>query len=159
MKRLFLIRGIQGSGKSTLAKLLIQEPTFLQNLAHTGAQATGFAVSADEYFSVQSSRAALEGDKTYNFDASLLSVAHQWCQSVCDKAMKSDEDYTDLIVVHNTFAQQWMIDPYLKLAQLNEYTVQIITCHGNFKNVHGVPDDAIQKTKDIWQTNVTAKLT
>ena len=62
MKELFLLRGLPGSGKSTLAKSISE--------VH---------YEADMYF--------VDADGNYNFDATLLKDAHNWCQTITRMAM------------------------------------------------------------------------
>jgi len=150
MRKLFLIRGLQGSGKTTLAHQLINTPTTVQMLADPDSEPTGFEVSADGFFT--------KNGEPYKFDPDRLVEAHLWCQKVCERAMKSGKYYTDLIVVHNTFSRQWELDPYLKMADENSYIVQILECHGSFKNVHDVPAEVIEKTRARWQHPVSTCL-
>ena len=129
---LILLRGLPGSGKSTLAKIILQlrstdEPEVL---------------SADDFFEDK------EGD--YNFDATKLKEAHNYCQFRCSERMRQQKAR---IVVANTFTQEWEMDEYFKMAERYNYRVHTVIVenrHGN-ENVHGVPEDKLQQMKDRFQ--------
>ena len=126
-KSLYLIRGIPGSGKSTLASE-ISEVSF----------------EADQYF-------IKNGE--YIFDPSKLKEAHQWCQLQVDSAMACGEEK---ISVSNTFTQEWEMETYFKLAEKYGYQVFSLIIenrHGN-KNLHGVPDDTLQRMRDRFQISL-----
>jgi predicted kinase len=129
---LILLRGLPGSGKTTLAKIILQlrstdEPEVL---------------SADDFFEDK------EGD--YNFDATKLKEAHNYCQFRCSERMRQQKAR---IVVANTFTQEWEMDEYFKMAERYNYRVHTVIVenrHGN-ENVHGVPEDKLQQMKDRFQ--------
>jgi hypothetical protein len=128
-KELFLLRGLPGSGKSTLA-----------------AQLGGSLVEADRYFMQY-------GD--YKFDASKLKEAHSWCREQVGKWMEVDNAGYDVdrIVVSNTFTQEWEMRPYYELAEKYGYRVYSIVVenrHGG-KNVHNVPDEAIDRMRKRFE--------
>lgn len=124
MKNLIIVRGLPGSGKSTQSR----------ELADIGYK----HLEADMYF-VRSG--------IYNFDASKLFAAHNWCQSEVQKAMYNNER----IVVSNTFTTKKEIQPYLDLAKEYEYSVSIMECTGEFGSVHGVPEETIEKMRKRWE--------
>lgn len=117
-KKLFIIRGIPGSGKTTLAKKI-----------------TPYVFEADDFF-MKSGQ--------YKFDKSSLTQAHESCQESVRSAM-SIGVYP--IAVSNTFVRKWEYRPYLDLANEYGYQYEVIVCHGNFKNVHGVPQDVVLQMK------------
>jgi len=119
---LVLIRGLPGSGKSTMAKEMRRHYHF----------------EADQF---------LMRDGEYKFDPSLLKHAHESCQKMADAALQIRRD----VVVSNTFTRKWEMQPYLDMAEKHGATVRIITATGNYKNIHGVPDEAIQKMRDRWE--------
>lgn len=128
-KELFLLRGLPGSGKSTLA-----------------AQLGGSLVEADRYFMQYGE---------YKFDASKLKEAHAWCRDQVRKWMEVDNAGYDVdrIVVSNTFTQEWEMKPYYELAEKYGYRVYSIVVenrHGG-KNVHNVPDEAIDKMRKRFE--------
>lgn len=134
MKNLILLRGLPGAGKSTTAKLL-------------GAGGAGTAhFEADMYFMV---------DGEYKFDATKLKDAHQWCQSSVEHAMllNKTQGHNSTIIVSNTFTQEWEMDAYYKLAEEWGYMVTSLIVenrHGGV-NVHGVPDEVLDKMKQRFE--------
>lgn len=142
MKTLILIRGLQGSGKTTLAKMIIHNRA--SNPSLNDHVPSGFDVSADEFFCLNTGE--------YDFDSTKLNEAHKWCQKQCRDAMNIKCEMSELIVVHNTFAQQWEVDPYLAMAKEYAYTVQMIECQGHFDNIHHVPKETIDRTRNRWET-------
>ncbi len=119
---LTLIRGLPGSGKSTLAKTL--DATHLE---------------ADQFF--------INKQGEYHFDASLLAQAHNWCLKQTELALLRKEN----VVVANTFVRYWEMSSYRKLAEKHQVKLEIITCKGEWANIHNVPPDVIQKMKNNWQ--------
>jgi predicted kinase len=129
---LILLRGLPGSGKSTLAKIILQLPS----------NAEPEVLSADDFFENQ--------DGIYNFDATKIKEAHNYCQFRCSERMRQQKAR---IVVANTFTQEWEMEEYYKMAERYNYrihTVIVENRHGN-KNVHGVPEDKLQQMKDRFQ--------
>ena len=124
-KVLYIVRGIPGSGKSTFAK------TF-KTVEH---------YEADMFF--------MRGNG-YEFDATKLKAAHEWCQDMVFMSMKRNEP---TIVVSNTFTQEWEMEPYFGLAKTYGYKVFSIVVenrHGG-TNEHGVPEDKIQIMKERFE--------
>ena len=129
---LILLRGLPGSGKSTLAKIILQLPS----------NAEPEILSADDFFESK------EG--LYNFDATKLKEAHNYCQFRCSERMRQQRAR---IVVANTFTQEWEMEEYFKMAERYNYrihTVIVENRHGN-ENVHGVPEDKLQQMKNRFQ--------
>lgn len=121
MITLILIRGIPGSGKSTIAKML--------GIPH---------VEADQYFM---------RDGVYKFDPSKLPDAHKYAQERTAKLLNDGHS----VVVSNTFSREWEMRPYIDIADRAGASVNIITAHGKFRNIHGVPDEVIEKMKARWE--------
>ena len=129
---LILLRGLPGSGKSTLAKIILQlrstdEPEVL---------------SADDFFEDK------EGD--YNFDATKLREAHNYCQFRCSERMRQQKAR---IVVANTFTQEWEMETYFQMADTYGYKVFSVIVenrHGGI-NTHGVPEDKLQAMRDRFE--------
>jgi adenylate kinase family enzyme len=129
MKNLILLRGLPGSGKSTVADLI-------------GAKGAGYAhFEADMYFMQ---------DGVYKFDASKLKLAHNWCMIQTEKAMADD---TSIIIVSNTFTQNWEMDFYYEKAKYYDYRVTSLVVenrHGGV-NVHGVPEDKLEIMRNRFE--------
>jgi predicted kinase len=129
-KNLFLLRGLPGSGKSTLAKMISD---------------THF--EADMYF--------VDKNGNYNFDVTKLKNAHEWCQDQVNMAMILNITTGDnsVIVVSNTFTQEWEMEPYYKLAENYGYKVFSLVVenrHGGI-NSHGVPEDKLDAMKNRFE--------
>jgi predicted kinase len=122
IKMLILIRGLPGSGKSTLAKSM-------QGFHH---------YEADMFFMRNGG---------YKFDRDQIKQAHEWCQKKTDDSLSIGGD----VVVSNTFTQKWEMKPYMEIAKKHGVPVEVITATGNFKNIHGVPEEAIQRMRDRWE--------
>ena len=127
-KTLILLRGLPGSGKSTAAKLF---------------QGYGWSAhyEADMYFMV---------DGEYRFNPAKLKDAHGWCSSQTEKAMV---DEIPMIVVSNTFTQEWEMEGYYGLAAKYGYIVvsMIVENRHGGENVHGVPADKLQAMNDRFE--------
>jgi predicted kinase len=124
-KILYIVRGIPGSGKSTFAK------TF-KTVEH---------YEADMFF--------MRGNG-YEFDATKLKAAHEWCQDMVFMSMKRNEP---TIVVSNTFTQEWEMEPYMELAKRYNYTVFTIIVenrHGG-ENQHEVPEEVLTKMRERFE--------
>jgi predicted kinase len=131
MKILYLLRGLPGCGKSSLAKSLMN--------AQKGH------VEADMFF-------MKNGE--YNFDASKLKEAHEWCQKQADDYM-SQYGY-DTVIVSNTFTQEWEMKPYYELAEKNGFVVFSIVVenrHGGI-NEHNVPEETLAKMENRFQVKL-----
>ena len=123
-KTIILIRGICGAGKSTTAKVL-GLPTF----------------EADDFF---------YEDGEYKFDPEKIKMAHEWCRTQVMQSMVID---LSIIVVSNTFTQQWEMDTYYELAKEYGYRVHTLIAenrHGGV-NEHGVPEDKLQAMKNRFE--------
>ena len=126
MKQLILLRGLPGSGKSTVAKLFDKALHF----------------EADMYF--------LDADGNYQFDASKIKNAHNWCRHSVMDAMKEGHP---IVVVSNTFTQEWEMEVYYLLAEELGYRVisMIVENRHEGKNIHGCPDDKIEQMKTRFE--------
>lgn len=121
---LVLIRGLPGSGKSTLAKSM---PTHRH-------------IEADMFF--------VKPYVGYEFDSRKLREAHGWCQTITSDLLREGR----CVVVSNTFTQKWEMQPYFDMAAALNVPVRVIEATGNFKNVHGVPAEAIERMRARWES-------
>ena len=131
MEDLILIRGLPGSGKSTLAKEMIDGVQSLK-LKH---------LETDAYF-------MKEG--VYQFNPTKLKLAHLWCQD--QTRMYLRDGYK--VIVSNTFTQVWEMQPYLDMGKELGKTVRVLTAIGQYQNVHGVPQEALDRMKARWEEYV-----
>jgi predicted kinase len=125
MKNLILVRGLPGSGKSTFCELFYTPEVY----------------SADDYFMVNGS---------YRFNPRELSNAHKACRDKVEKALSEGKE---LVLVNNTFTQEWEMDDYFKLAKKYIYrvsTVIIENRHGS-SSIHNVPFESIKKMENRFE--------
>jgi predicted kinase len=125
MTKLILIRGLPGSGKSTLAKSLL-EPGWNH-------------YEADAYH--------INKNGVYNFDIRRASEAHAWCLDMATDSIESG----CTVIVANTFTTLLELKPYLKMAEDYDVPVEVIHCTGQFKTIHGVPEEVIKKMASRWE--------
>lgn len=120
MKSLVLLRHVPGAGSTTFGKLI------------------GDPISADHFFE--------DKDGNYNFDATKLHEAHQWCANETEARMKRG---AQLVIVANTFVEEWQITRYSYLAKVHNYmfiSLIVENRHGG-KDIHNVPPETIEKMK------------
>ena len=133
--KLVLVRGLPGSGKTVLANLIgIQNPWLLELNTKI--------FSTDDLFMV---------DGEYQFDASKLPEYHKANIDNVKKEMKNFS-YNN-IVVHNTFTQEWEMEPYYELAKKYGWAVisLIVENRHEGKSIHGVPDNAIEHMRNRFE--------
>lgn len=128
-KVLYIVRGLPGSGKSTLAKSL-----------------GGKHFETDMFFIT---------DGEYKFDGAKIKEAHKWCQDSVNTAMLLNHTagLNNVIVVSNTFTQDWEMEPYFQMADYFDYKVFSIIVenrHGGV-NQHGVPEDKLEQMKNRFE--------
>jgi predicted kinase len=134
MKTLYIIRGVPGSGKSTFAKELVG--------------ADFLVCEADKYF--------VDREGNYKFDGSKLKEAHEWCRDRVETFMEDsllNDQFYRRIAVSNTFTREWEMQAYIDLAEKYGYRVFSLIVenrHGS-SNVHGVPDEVIEKMKERFE--------
>lgn len=126
MTELVILRGRPGSGKSTLAK----SSEFIR---HTNYEADMYFIDPDT--------------QQYNFDATKLYQAHMWCQRKTRESLENGVS----VVVSNTFTTMKEMKEYIAMAEELKIPLRVIKVIGNFQNVHGVPEEALQRMRDRWQ--------
>lgn len=134
-KVLIIIRGLPGSGKSTLAGFI--HDSILCNGGMNGWEVTHH--QADDYFGF---------GKEYKFKPEDIPKAHKWCYDMVTNAMLRE---VKTIIVSNTATRQWEYRKYIDLAREHGYKVQVIDVHGEFENVHGVPEEHLKKMEERWE--------
>ena len=126
MSKLTLIRGIPGAGKSTLADMLV--------LIGKSAGVDTVHYEADQLF--------MKNGK-YEFNASLLSQAHELCQQNTFEALGNGKS----VVVANTFVTIKELKPYFQIAKDFDLVPHVILCQSNYGSVHGVPEDTLRSMR------------
>jgi hypothetical protein len=95
----------------------------------------------------------------YKFDDSKIKDAHSWCQNEVEIRMGDNQvnyQYYPVIVVSNTFTQEWEMKPYFDMAEKYGYKVFSIIVenrHGG-KNEHGVPDDKLELMRNRFEVKL-----
>ncbi|MEZ9585747.1 AAA family ATPase [Vibrio cyclitrophicus] len=130
-QKITFIRGIPGSGKTTIAQKLNAE-----------------LVEADMFF--------IHKDGEYKHDKRFIKDAHSWCQQEMKRLLLAGHN----IVVANTFIKKWEVENYLKLAQSLglDLEVEVIEAKGRYQNVHGVPDESVERMRNQYQPFVLVQM-
>ena len=128
MVSLILFRGLPGAGKTTVANMLCN-----------------FTVAADDY------RVDNEGNYIYN--PSDNKKVHALClkrteQMILGFMSHGEGDFT--IGVHNTFTQEWEMEPYYKLARTYNIPIYSVIVENRHKgeSVHNVPEPEIERLRE-----------
>ncbi len=123
IKKLVLVRGLPGSGKSTFADML--------------SELAGFqSFSLDTFF--------MDEKGNYAFDFKRNHLAYKDCQNKVEIAMKAE---APRILVDQTFALLWEIQPYLELGKKYSYQIFVCTMENRHEgeNIHGITDEQLVK--------------
>ncbi len=124
MKQLIVVRGAQGSGKSTEAAVWANHP-----------KARWY--EADQIFE--------DRNGNYDFDASWLHLAHDWCLRMVENALDNPE--VERVVVSNCFATTEQIKPYVLAAKIRGAEVRVLLKFEKHPNEHGVPDRKVEAVR------------
>ena len=131
-KQVYIVRGCPGSGKSTLARKIAN----LHSLENKVAK----IFETDNYF--------MENGE-YKFNPSKLKENHAKCFNDFLDAL--NDRHVDVVIVANTFTRKWEYVNYADAAKDSGYEVTMLIANGNYKNVHNVPDDVVQKMKNRFE--------
>jgi len=124
----YIVRGLPGSGKTTLAKKLVH---------------LKYHFEADKYF--------INDKGEYKFEPKNIEKAHEWCLECARIVMEKNRSN---IAISNTFIKYWEYKKYIQIAKENNYKVQVISCHGEWENIHGVPHGRIKRMKERWEDHI-----
>ena len=121
-----MIIGVPGSGKSTLAKKIKSSDQQFKDAN---------IWEADMFF--------IDKNGNYKWNPNYLRMAHAWCQS----QVRSDMSKGKNVIVSNTNLTPKQRKPYIDLAKKYMYEVQVITCDGQFQNIHNVLEETLKNMK------------
>jgi predicted kinase len=129
MKTVTILRGISGAGKSTYTRENFPNAT---------------VCSADNFFMQNG---------VYNWDASKLGRAHDWCLNTFNEALRRNDSS---IVVDNTNTKLREFKRYRDEALMYGYEVNVVRlvvdpAIAAARNLHGVPADKVQAMQDRFQ--------
>ena len=85
---------------------------------------------SDEFFYV---------DGVYKFNPKMLGVYHKKNLDRTVEALQNGQS----VLVDNTNTQCWEAQPYVKAAVELGIKVMFVRCTGEYKNIHGVPDEKV----------------
>lgn len=123
-KVLYLITGPSGAGKTTRAKELIRQ----KGIKHH----------------YEADMLMLDRNGDYAFNSKKLRECHTWCQKATERAMQLNE----AVVVSNTMTTKWEAQPYVDIAKKNGYNIIIEHLTTEYKNIHDVPQEVVEKMKN-----------
>jgi len=83
----------------------------------------------------------------YEYDASKIKLAHEWCIRETFKALSMGRD----VVVSNTFVQLWQLVPYQEMCKTFGIEPLVMVATNTFSNVHLVPESVINKMSSSWE--------
>lgn len=132
-KQVYIIRGVSGSGKSTLALKLAE--------LHSLEGKVALIFETDNYF--------IDENNEYKFNPVKLKEKHAACFN--DFLTALNDRHVDVVIVANTFTRKWEYVNYADAAKDSGYEVTTLIANGNYKNVHNVPDDVVQKMKNRFE--------
>lgn len=135
MKTLWIIIGLPGSGKSTLAKQISNESPEQPNI-----------YEADMYF--------IDELGNYCWNPRRLAQAHAWCFNNVEAELRKGNS----VIVSNTGLTKQERKPYIDLGIAYGAKIEVITCRNNFKNIHNVPEETIEKMREKFQEFTTDEL-
>lgn len=129
---LILVRGIQGSGKSTFAEKI-------KNLGFSHHE-------NDKFFTDEKG--------VYVFDISKHQIAKEETLNMVLRDLKEGKS----VVVANTFNNLKELNQYKDLAEEMGINVKIVKMNLNFKSIHSVPEEIIEKAKSTYEPHEKEKI-
>jgi len=92
-------------------------------------------------------------DGKYQWTYEKTGNAHAWCQTKCRRFMKAG---VERIVVSNTSTREKELQPYYDMAEEHDYRVYsvIVENRHNGKNIHGVPDETLEKMRNRFNVKL-----
>lgn len=133
--KLVILQGAPGSGKTTFAQNLTLQ---ISSLDLRVANAC-----ADDFFTVYEEAEHGGYNPVYKFDINWIKEAHEYCRSNVARHIFSGR----IAIVHNTFTQDWEIDPYIELAKKAGIKYAIIRMDCDYGNIHNCPEEVVNKMK------------
>ena len=156
-KIFYLVYGVPGSGKSTYVEKELK--TKYKNLQHFEADMFFYNKNGVYQFNPKKLGLAhmwchlqhFEADMffynkngVYQFNPKKLGLAHMWCQTKFIEAMKNGFP----VCVSNTSLTPKEREVYFTQATAHDYEIHVHYCTGGFQNVHGVPEEKVEKMKN-----------
>lgn len=138
MKLLTILRGLPGSGKSTIALRHLTVGTVI--------------LSTDDIISANGN---------YLWSGEIMASAHKTNQL---KALNAAKKGIPHIIIDNTNTTYKECEPYIKIAQENGYTIEILEPTTEWaknpeecakRNTHNVPLDSIKKMLARWESTTS----
>ena len=126
MQTLYVLQGVPGSGKSTLAKII-------QN------NSPNVKICSTDDFHMENGE--------YKFKPKLLSTYHDLNLQQAINLL--DNKFT--VIVDNTNILRKHARPYAEFASKQNIPIVFIRVSGEFKNIHGVPEDKIKMMKSSME--------
>lgn len=126
-----IVRGIPGSGKTTYAN------TMAKSLAYSPSDVV---CSADDFM--------LDENGEYNYHPSKLNYAHTMC---FEKFKSLVDNGVEHVFVANTSTRKSEYERYQQYAESKGYMVFVIEMSQSFQNVHGVPDEHLERMKTRFE--------
>jgi predicted kinase len=122
---LIIMRGPSGGGKSTKS-------------AELAIQYNAVIYSTDEYHYI---------DGKYEFQPTKLGLFHNLNQKRTIKALQEGKS----VIVDNTNLTMRDVKPYVKAAHDLGIEIMFVVCNGEYKNLHGVPEEKVLEMRKRMQ--------
>jgi hypothetical protein len=91
----------------------------------------------------------MEGDK-YVFKVDKVKEYHKLNQEKAREFMKNNPRYA-VCIIDNTNITCFQAKPYVLLGVEFGWDIQFIRCTSNWKNIHGVPQDTLDRMKESME--------